>query len=119
MIGNWDSTSRTPERYDSSVCANELLLRDAIVQKMATERKLPDAYHLRAAVTAHVRIGKEPGETPLPNPTVGMATAGEGVIGDTLLTVNDGAQDTAIKETRNIVQNVELIRTQNTDDSEN
>ena len=35
VIGNWPSNSRMNERYDRSVCANELLLRNAIIQKMA------------------------------------------------------------------------------------
>ena len=86
IIGHWPSTSRTPERYDRSVCASELLLRNTIIHqivgRMGGDASLPPAL----TVTGHVRIGKppdveEPTQTPIlpdespvgpmsPNPTV-------------------------------------------------
>ena len=60
IIGHWSSASRIPGRYDRGVCANELLLRNTIAQKMAAGRALAPAYHLPSTVTGHFRIGKEP-----------------------------------------------------------
>ena len=48
-IGHWPGTSRMPERYDRSVRANELHLRNTIVRKMdaglGTRPGLPHAIH--------------------------------------------------------------------------
>ena len=46
VIGRWSLNSRMNERYDRSVCANELLLRNAIIQKMATWRNMVDSFRL-------------------------------------------------------------------------
>ena len=59
IIGHWPSTSRMPERYDSSVCANELRLRNTIVQRMASGWSLAPAYHIPNTIDCSVRIGKE------------------------------------------------------------
>ena len=34
VIGHWSSGPQLDERYDRSVCANELLIRNTIIQKM-------------------------------------------------------------------------------------
>ena len=60
IIGHWPSTSRMPARYGRSVCANELLLRNTILQKMADGWELAPAYLLPSTETCHVRIGNEP-----------------------------------------------------------
>ena len=46
IIGYWSSTSKMPERYDRSVCPNELLLRNTIVDKFATGWEPVPAYHI-------------------------------------------------------------------------
>ena len=69
IIGHWPSTSRMPERVDRSVCASELLLRNAIVQRIAEVWGIAPAYHLPATPHGHIRIGKpnEPGAQALPD----------------------------------------------------
>ena len=74
IIGHWPSTSRMPERYDRSVCANELLLHNTIVQMMDAGWVLAPAYHLPATRTGHVRIGKEPETLPPPATDQGALT---------------------------------------------
>ena len=59
IIGHWPSTSRMPDRYDRGVCANELLLRNAIAQRLAAGWSLAPAYHIPTTVDGSVRIGKE------------------------------------------------------------
>ena len=62
IIGRLPSTSRMPERYDRSVCASELLLRNTIVQRIVAGRGIAPTYRLHATVSGHLRIGKP--ETP-------------------------------------------------------
>ena len=59
IIGHWSSSSRIPERYDRAVCATELLLRNAIIQKFVSGWDLTPSFHLPETATDHHRIGKE------------------------------------------------------------
>ena len=36
IIGHWSSSSKMPERYDRAVCANELPMRNTIIQKVVS-----------------------------------------------------------------------------------
>ena len=47
-----------PERYDRSVCATELLLRNTIVQKMIAGWKPVEAYCLPLTVANNERTGR-------------------------------------------------------------
>ena len=60
IIGHWASTSKMPERYDRSACANELLLRNAIVQRMRAGWKVAPAFHLPLTIAGTPRIGRDP-----------------------------------------------------------
>ena len=46
IVRNWTGPSKSPDRYDRIVCANELLLRNAIVQKVAAGRILSPSFRL-------------------------------------------------------------------------
>ena len=46
VIGRWPINSRMNERYDRSVCANELLLRNAIIQKMVAWWNMEESFRL-------------------------------------------------------------------------
>ena len=59
-IGHWATNSKMPERYDRSVCASELLLRNTIIKQMAAGWEVSDSPHLPTTVTGRVRIGEEP-----------------------------------------------------------
>ena len=48
------------ERYDRSVCANELLLRNTIIQKVISGWKMVDSFCLPEPVAGSDRIGEEP-----------------------------------------------------------
>ena len=48
------------ERYDRSVCANELLIRNTIIQKMVAGWTMVDSFRLPETVAGAERIGKEP-----------------------------------------------------------
>ena len=61
VIGHWSSNSRMNERYDRSVCASELLLRNTIIQKMVAGWNMVASFHLPESVTGAARIGKDPG----------------------------------------------------------
>ena len=63
VIGHWSSNSRMNERYDRSVCASELLLRNTIIRKMAGGWNMAESFHLPESVTSSVRIGKDPVDT--------------------------------------------------------
>ena len=52
------------ERYDRSVCANELLIRNAIIQKMASGWTMVESFHLPDTVPGAERIGKPKDMTP-------------------------------------------------------
>ena len=59
IIGHWSETSRMPERYDRIARAIELLLRNTIVQRMATGRPPPaPAHRIPNSIYGSVRIGK-------------------------------------------------------------
>ena len=60
IIGHWASTSKMPERYDRSACANELLLRNTIAQRMRTGWEIAPAFHLPLTITGAPRIGRDP-----------------------------------------------------------
>ena len=49
-----------PERYDRSACANELLLRNTIAQRMRSGWEIAPAFRLPITVTGETRIGREP-----------------------------------------------------------
>ena len=51
-----------PERYGRSVCANELLLMNTIIQRVANGWEMAPAFHLPTTVHGNERIGKEPTE---------------------------------------------------------
>ena len=59
IIGNWSSSSKMPDRYDRSARANELLLRNAIVQRIRQGWEMAPAFHLHATVNGTPRIGRE------------------------------------------------------------
>ena len=59
-IGHRSRNSRMNERYDRSVCAIELLLRNTIIQKMVAGWNMVASFHLPQSVTGAVRIGKGP-----------------------------------------------------------
>ena len=61
-IGRWPINSRMNERYDRSVRSGELLLRNAIIQKMAPWRNMVDSFRLPESAQGSERIGKEPTE---------------------------------------------------------
>ena len=65
VIGNWSSGSRTNERYGRCVCANELLLRNATIQKVISGWAIVDSFCLAETVAGSDRIGKDP-KTPTP-----------------------------------------------------
>ena len=62
IVGQWSSTSRMPERYGRSVCADELLLRDTIARKLAEGWEPAPAFRLPYTVSYQQRLGKA--ETP-------------------------------------------------------
>ena len=64
VIGKWPSNSRTNERYGRSVCANELLLRGAIIQRMASCRNMAHSFRLPETAPVSERIGGEPSTSP-------------------------------------------------------
>ena len=57
VIGGRSINSRMNERYDRSVCASELLLRNAVIQKMVSGRNMVESFHLPESVTGAERIG--------------------------------------------------------------
>ena len=61
VIGHWSSSSKMPERYDRSVCSNELLLRNTIMSKFNDGWTTVPSFHLPITVDTSQRIGK-PGE---------------------------------------------------------
>ena len=70
VIGHWSSGSRMNERYDRSVCANELLLRNTIIQKVISGWTMVDSFCLPETVAGDDRIGKFPvASTPEVAPT--------------------------------------------------
>ena len=60
VIGHCSSNSRMNERYDRSVCANELLLRNAIIQKTASWWNMAESFRLPETAPGSERIGKDP-----------------------------------------------------------
>ena len=49
-----------PERYDRITCANELLIRNAIAQRMRSGWEIAPAFHLPLTAPGATRIGREP-----------------------------------------------------------
>ena len=47
-----------PARYDRATCANELLLRNTIAQRMQDGRGVAPPFHLPVTVESGVRIGR-------------------------------------------------------------
>ena len=60
IIVRWASTSKMPDRYDRIACANELLLRNTIVQRMRTGWEVAPAFHLPLTIAGTPRIGRDP-----------------------------------------------------------
>ena len=60
VVGHWSSNSRMNERYDRSVCARELHLRNTSIRKMVGGWNMVDSFHLPESVTNATRIGKGP-----------------------------------------------------------
>ena len=58
IIGHWSSAPEMPERYDRSVCATELLLRNTIIQKVVGGWAIAPSFHLPETVPSDCRIGK-------------------------------------------------------------
>ena len=79
IIGHWPTTSRMPERYDSSVGAIDLLLRSATVHQIVDGRGgVTPAYHLPATATGHLRVGKSDGPRPPARPSDRQPVNGRG-----------------------------------------
>ena len=93
IVGHWPSTSRMPERYDRSVCASELMIRNTIAQNIASGWEIAPAYHLPTTVTGHTQIGKTE-ETPLLGTQLTQTDTPIGELreGDAPLTTEGGAQ---------------------------
>ena len=87
VIGHWSSNSRMNERYDRSVCANELLIRNTIIQNMVSGWKMVDSFHLPDTVPGAERIGKAQTKTPTevlsPESSLPGVPAGDGPLADT------------------------------------
>ena len=63
-IRRWSRHSRMNERDRRSVCANELPLRNAIIQKMVSGRNMAESPRLPETVPGSERIGDEPTDRP-------------------------------------------------------
>ena len=63
-IGHWSANSRMNERYGRIVCASELLIRNAIIQKMVSGRNVVDSFRLPETVPRSGRIGEDPSTFP-------------------------------------------------------
>ena len=61
IMGHWSSTSKMPERYDRSACANELLLRNTVIHRMREGWNIAPAPQLPGTVTDTNRIGRDKG----------------------------------------------------------
>ena len=77
IICHWSITSRMPERYDRSVCANELLLRNTIMNKMRHGWEMAPGFHMPVTAADHQRIGKEEfsGSIPSSLPRLGIGSS--------------------------------------------
>ena len=64
VIRRWSSNSRMGQRRDRSAIANELLLRNAIIQKRASVRNTAGSYRLNETSPGSERIGKDPSAPP-------------------------------------------------------
>ena len=60
VIGRRPANSRMNERHGRSARANELLLRNAVIQKMAPWRNTVDSVRLPGTVQGSERTGKDP-----------------------------------------------------------
>ena len=59
-IGYWPSNSRVNERCVRIVCAGELLLRDAIIQKMVSGWSMAGSFRFHETQHGYGRIGNDP-----------------------------------------------------------
>ena len=59
VIGHWSSNSRMNERYDRSVCANELLFRNTIIRKVVQGWNMVESFRLPETVPGSGRVGKD------------------------------------------------------------
>ena len=110
-----------PERYDRSVCADELLLRNTIANKMEDGWGPADAFHLPGTVSGPVRIGKSAGDVPFPTPDGGPRTGSTPTV-EILPSVNNtapGENTQSVQSECADVDEAELSQTQLIDDSEN
>ena len=64
VIGRGSSNSLMNERYGRSVCADELLLRNAIIQKMVSWQNTAESFRLPETAQGSGRIGKDPSAFP-------------------------------------------------------
>ena len=76
IIGHWSRTPRIPGRYDRSVCANSLLLRNTIITKIRKGGEATPAFHIPATATDYQRIGEDerPGSIHAANDQLGART---------------------------------------------
>ena len=58
IIGQWSSSSKMPERYDRSVRAKELLIRNAITSKFNEGWAIAPSFHLPMSVDSSQRVRK-------------------------------------------------------------
>ena len=63
-IWHWSLNSRMNERYDRSVCGDEILRRNAIIQKVASWWNMVGSFRLHETVPGSKRIGKDPSTFP-------------------------------------------------------
>ena len=102
IIGHWPSTAKIPERYDRSVCANELLLRNTIIQRMVGGWGMAPAFHLPTTVEGHVRIGKpaivDPPQDSPPTLSPAGSRAVDSTMGGDVLPVTLGSTDSPTTE---------------------
>ena len=60
------------DRYDRSVCASELLIRNAIIQKMVSGLAMVGSFHLPDTVPGTERIGKAQTKAPTVENSLGV-----------------------------------------------
>ena len=75
-----------PERYDRSVCASELLLRNTIVNKIVNGWTVAPSFHLPQTVLDAGRIGKVSSDT---NEPLHSGTAQTLPVGSTVSLIGD------------------------------
>ena len=111
-----------PDRYDRSVCAGELLLRNTIVTKMADGWGPAGAFRLPTTVSGHLRIGKSTDEVPLPPHDVAPLGDCSILTVEVLPAVNNNASGDCAQVAQADFpadHKVDLAQTQRNDDSKN